>query len=55
VASLNRDVSVTTYDIFYPHRPQCVVKGQKDLITSFVFNQDETTIITGAKDGIIMM
>ena len=55
VASLNRDVSVTTYDINYPYRPQTIIKGQKDLITSFVFNRDETIIITASKDGQILM
>lgn len=52
---MNRDVSVTTYDINYPFRPQTVIKGQKELITCFVFNKEETIIITAAKDGMLMM
>ncbi|CAD8059481.1 unnamed protein product [Paramecium sonneborni] len=55
VSSLNRDISVTTYDIRTPFRPMHIVKGHNDIITSFVFNQDEQYIFTGSKDKYLRM
>ncbi|CAD8144516.1 unnamed protein product [Paramecium pentaurelia] len=55
VSSLNRDISVTTYDIRTPFRPMHIIKGHNDIITSFVFNQDEQYVFTGSKDKYLRM